>query len=284
MTPMVGSLLLATALAAAGATLSIVVVARRWAFIGEGVSHSGFGGAGTAWLLMLAFPALETSWTPYLAAAVFCMLTALAIGSIARSGRLHIDAAIGVFLTASLAWGFLAEHVYLHRRNLQPPMFETLLFGNFGAISSLFLQTAICVCLAVIVIVAAFWKEVAAYSFDPLLAQTAGAPVRLIHYLLMILLATVIIVGLRIAGSVLVTALLVLPAATATQLSQRLNTVLSLSLALAILAAVVGVLAGSMTTYLPAGPLIVLTLFVEFVVAYAVRRMSGKIDFNSAGG
>src|ERR1041384_1633873 len=102
-------LLATSALAVACALLSVVVVVRRWAFIGEGISHSGFGGAGTAWLLMLLIPALDQPWVPYAILIVFSLLTAMAIGAISRGKRVNADAAIGVFLVASLAWGFLAE-------------------------------------------------------------------------------------------------------------------------------------------------------------------------------
>src|SRR5690349_25027577 len=93
----------AVALAIACAVLSVFVVARRWAFIGEGISHSGFGGAGAAWLLMLAAPALvDRPWVVNLAVVVFCLATAVAIGYLSRGDRVTGDAAIGIFLVASL--------------------------------------------------------------------------------------------------------------------------------------------------------------------------------------
>src|SRR3954462_8611215 len=108
--PVYNTLLTATSLALACGVLRVIVVARRWAFIGEGISHSGFGGAGAAWLLMLAVPALATAaWLPYVAAVVFCLATALAIGWLSRGSRVSSDTAIGIFLVASLAFGFLAQ-------------------------------------------------------------------------------------------------------------------------------------------------------------------------------
>src|SRR5438477_13039480 len=88
------STLLATlAMAMAWAVLSIFVIARRWALVGEGISHSGFGGAGLAWLLALAVPALaDRPWLPYAAVVTFCLGTALAIGSINRGNRVAGDA------------------------------------------------------------------------------------------------------------------------------------------------------------------------------------------------
>src|SRR5260221_9536085 len=103
-------LLAALAMAAACAVLSVFVVLRRWAFIGEGISHSGFGGAGMAWLLAAFVPAWDKPWLPYAFVVIFCIATALAIGRLSRSGRVSSDAAIGIFLVASLAWGFLAQH------------------------------------------------------------------------------------------------------------------------------------------------------------------------------
>src|SRR5476651_1062450 len=88
----------AVALAAACAVLSVLVVSRRWAFIGEGISHSGFGGAGTALVLALVFPRLNQPWMPYLCVIVFCMGTALAIGFLSFRQRVNSDAAIGIFM------------------------------------------------------------------------------------------------------------------------------------------------------------------------------------------
>ncbi|HEX8912597.1 MAG TPA: metal ABC transporter permease, partial [Humisphaera sp.] len=66
------ALLSAASVAVACAALSVFVVARRWAFIGEGIAHSGFGGAGTVWVLALAFPGLkELTWLPYCGVVAF---------------------------------------------------------------------------------------------------------------------------------------------------------------------------------------------------------------------
>src|SRR4051812_11376869 len=105
------AILAASALAIACAVLSIVVVLRRWAFVGEGIGHSGFGGAGTAWLLAIFVPALDRPWVPYVAVVIFCIVTALLIGRVSRVRSLGSDAAVGVFLVASLAWGFLAQQI-----------------------------------------------------------------------------------------------------------------------------------------------------------------------------
>src|SRR3954447_23814963 len=101
----------AAAMAVACATLSVFVVMRRWAFIGEGISHSGLGGAGVAWVLALVWPAFDQAWAPYALAAVCCVFTAVGIGFFSRSGRLNADAAIGIFMVATFAWGMTALEI-----------------------------------------------------------------------------------------------------------------------------------------------------------------------------
>src|ERR1700730_7373869 len=98
------SVLTAVSLAIACAALSVFVVSRRWAFIGEGISHSGFGGAGAAWMLALLFPRLALPMLPEICVIIFCLLTGLAIGFLSNHRRTNADAAIGIFMVASLAW------------------------------------------------------------------------------------------------------------------------------------------------------------------------------------
>ncbi|MBC8108332.1 MAG: metal ABC transporter permease [Anaerolineae bacterium] len=269
---LVTNLIASGSLATACAVLSVIVVVRRWAFVGEGISHSGFGGAGTAWLLALLVPAMDQLWVTYLAVVVFCLVTALSIGRMSRWRPVTSDAAVGVFLVASLAWGFVAQQIYLQRTGRYPAAFEALLFGRMSDVSPQFALVAAAVCGAVLIVIALLAKEIIAYCFDPLTAQTSGVQTNLIHDLLMILLAIVIVIGARISGSVLIVALLVLPGATALLLSQRLNRVIATSIAIALLGAIAGVLVSKRWSYVPTGPAIVLALFVQFVIATLVSK------------
>jgi len=262
-----------SAMAVACAVLSVFVVARRWAFIGEGISHSGFGGAGAAWLIMLASPALAAQeWMPYVAVLVFCIATALAIGYMSRGNRVAGDAAIGIFLVASLAFGFLARHIYLHVRGVDPSAFEQLLFGLSNVIDRPRAIVTVLVSGAVLLTLAGLGKEILSYCFDPQMAQASGVRVGVIHYLLMLLIAVTVIVGMPIIGSPLVTALLVLPAVTATQLTQRLRQVFVIAIATALAAVVAGVIVHAKWTFIPVGPAVVLTQFVIFLTSYVAGR------------
>lgn len=271
------------AVAVACALLSVFVVSRRWAFIGEGIGHSGFGGAGTAWLLALAFPALDAPWAIYGGVVVFCLAAALAIAYVGRPrGGTNIDAVIGIFLVASVAWGFLAGELYRRGRGAPPQFFDNLLFGRAPDLSPAFAAAAALVCVAVVVTVTLLGKEIVYYCFDPAMAEASGVSAAFIHYLLILMVALTIIVGARVAGSVLVTALLVLPGATGLLLSDRLRMTVIAALLIGVLGAAGALLARLRFPFLPTGPVIVLAMFVLFLLAYAWarvrRRTSGAMS------
>jgi len=269
------------AVAVACAVLSVFVVSRRWAFIGEGISHSGFGGAGTVWLLALAFPALGAMWAVYAGVVVACLATGAGIAyfSRARPGaaqRTSTDAVIGIFLVASVAWGLLAQQVYRKSRGAAPAGFDDFFLGDTTGLSPQFALAAALVCAAVVAVVVLLGKEIVYYCFDPAMAEASGVRSSFIHYLLILLVALTIVVGALVAGSVLVTALLVLPGATALLLSDRLRTTVALSVAVGLIGAVVALVVHARYAFLPMGPSIVLAMFAIFVAAYAWNRVRGS--------
>jgi len=268
----VNSLITVVALATACAFLSVPVVLRRWAFIGEGISHAGFGGAGTVWLLAVMVPSVDQPQMVYMGVVVCCLLTAVGIGILSRRERINADAAIGIFLVATLAWGFVARQIYVEHTHHEPAWFESLLFGQMKNLSREYAIASAMISAAVVFTVVMLMKEIIAYCFDPVTAQASGARAGLIHYTLMILLALTIVIGVRVAGSVLVTALLVLPGVIGTLLSRRWNIVTAIAVASSIIGAMGGVLINLAYLVVPVGPAIVLVLIVEFLIAYVVTR------------
>ena len=184
------------------------------------------------------------------------------------------DSAIGIFLVASLAWGFFALALYQqHKGGSGAAAWESYLFGSLELVSPRVMSAGLAISAAVIICVAALFKELVCCSFDPLMARVSGVRTRLLHYLLLLLLAWVIVVGMQIAGNVLVAQVLILPGATALMLSKRIGIVLTI----AVIVNLIGVIAGLLLNHhywpsLPTGPTIVLVLFVQFVIAYAWSR------------
>ncbi len=267
----------ASMMAIACAALSVFVIARRWAFIGEGISHAGLGGAGTAWMFMLVFPALVSqAWVLPVAVVLFCIATAMAMGYFNRMDRVKSDAAIGIFLVASLAWGFLAREIYLHYRNIEPVGFNAAAFGKLSALSPTYSLAAVVISIGVIFTLFAFGKEILYYCFDPQMAAASGVRAGFIHYLLMLLLALMIVVGIPVLGSVMVTALLILPGAAAALVTRDLKNTLLISAGIALGGVLIGALVSFRWTFLPSGPAIVLVLFLEFLVTYVVSQIRAR--------
>jgi manganese/iron transport system permease protein len=261
----------ACALAVACALLSVLVVLRRWAFIGEGVSHAGFGGVGTAWLLSLFIPVLGSEGAAYAVAIAFCLTMAMVIGWVSRRERVNADAAIGIVLVGSLAWGFVALHMYgqAGRPHGSASGWDFYLLGEVQNLSRPAMLSGVCVSLAVVITLVALGKEILFYCMDPDLAEVSGVRAGFVHYLLMLLLAMVIVVGMRLTGYLLITALLVLPGATALVLSQRIAAVVVISVVVSLVGVVCGLVLRAGPARLPSGPAMVLVLVLQFVLAYA---------------
>jgi ABC-type Mn2+/Zn2+ transport system permease subunit len=122
----------------------------------------------------------------------------------------------------------------------------------------------------VLLVVAMLGKEILAYCFDALTAQTSGVRSAFIHDVLMVLIAVVIVIGARVAGSVLVVALLILPGVTALRPGRSLARVLVISLAVALAGSAAGVVVGARWPDVPTGPAIVLCLFAMFLASLPV--------------
>lgn len=268
----------AGALGCACAVMSVFVVLRRWAFIGDGIAHAGFGGAGTAWLLALAcgpgsFFASDAG--TLLAATVFCLLVGAGIAKVTRHETVHVDTAIGVFLAASVAWGFLAYRLYVVSTGSEPPGWTGYVIGQMAGLSWGHALAAVCVSGAVVLATAFLRKEIVYYCFDPTMARVSGVPVGLVHYLLIVMLTAVIVVGMRLIGSLLITALLVLPGATALMVTRRMAATMATAVATGVAGCVAGLAVSGIWPQMPPGPAIVFALVAQFAGAYVFRTGGG---------
>jgi ABC-type Mn2+/Zn2+ transport system permease subunit len=266
------------AVAIACAALSPLVVARRWAFVGEGVSHSGYGGAGVVWLVSLLMPGvpfLRSSGGVTIGVALFSLGTALMIGKMTRDkqlGFLGFDAAVGIVLTASLALGFIARSLYESVVGGAPVESQSLLFGDVRSVDPMRALLTVALAAAVVVGLWLCAKETLSYAFEPELAEVGGVPVGIVHYGLLASIAMVIVAGAPLVGVVLITALLVLPGAIGALTGGTLTRLYLLSFVAALGAVALAALARRGFPALPLGPMIVVALVGEFALAGLASR------------
>jgi ABC-type Mn2+/Zn2+ transport system permease subunit len=231
------------------------VVLRKLSFIGDGLAHASFAGIAIAYLRGANF---------YAGAAVATVVTALAIGFVHRRARISLDTAIGVLFTGAFALG-----VFLMSRSPRATVdLQSFLFGSILGVSAADVATVVVLGLAVALVVAALWRPLLYTSFDPIVAQAAGVRVAVVDYVLLVLLALTIIVSLQAVGIVLVAALLVTPAAAASQLTKRFVLMMALSCAFGIASAVGGLYA-SYELHASSGATIVLLATLIFFAALA---------------
>lgn len=273
--------------------LSVIVVLKRMAFIGEGIAHAGFGGMGTALFLGLTTGGMGGAWKADLVVLAFCLATALAIGVLSRRRHVEADSAIGILLVAAMAWGVLLTDLHRSLRHTEwyvkmfgntrpPPNIESLLFGSLLNVGPYDVWLAIGAAAVVLLVFAALFKEIIFYAFQETVSQVFGVRVAFIHYLMLTLLSVTIVLTVRLAGIVLVTALLVIPGATANLLSRRLSRVLLVSWLVGMTGVVGGLILSMEAGNLSTGPCIVAVLCVVFALAYLLQfwpaRMMATVD------
>jgi zinc transport system permease protein len=259
------------------AVISPLVVVRRLGFIGQGISHSAFGGVGVAAVLAAFGLTAIGGVGEFAIIAVFCIGAALGMGFIADRRRTPEDSTIGLFLVGSMALGALLfayarDHAISAGRAADARSWESILFGSVLNAGPAELALAAVVMAVVLLALAAIRRPLLFWAFDEEAARGFGVPTGPIRAALMVLLALVVVAAMKTAGVVLASALLVLPGATALRLSDRFGAVLAVSLITA-LVGLFGGLALSIERNWQPGPCVVLVMTAVFVLALATSAL-----------
>jgi ABC-type Mn2+/Zn2+ transport system permease subunit len=246
------------------AVIGAFVVMQELAFIGDALAHASFPGVVIAFLLK--FP-LE------LGGAIVGIATALGIGVLTRRGKLSQDTAIGVLFAGTFALGIALLSTV---KNYTKDLFG-LLLGDVLAIQSGDLIVIAGMGALMLAIVFALYKELVLVTFDPIQAEVIGLPTGWLHELLLALMAVTIVIAIQTVGIVLVVAMLVTPAATATLLVRRFPLVMLVGA----IQAVLGVVAGLYLSFylaIASGATIVLVLTSMFFLALIFAPLRSRVD------
>lgn len=237
------------------AVMGAFVVLRGLAFIGDAVSHAAFPGLVIAFLLGVPL---------YIGGAIAAVATALAIGWVSRRGGLRFDTAVGVLFAGMFALGIA---LFSSIDDYVADLFSYLLGNVLGITFGDIVQVTV---LGLVVLVVVFFlrKEFLYASFDPSGAAASGLPVQWLDYLMLGLIGVTIVVSIQTVGIIMVVAMLVTPAATAQLLVDRFWDLARVAIAVAVLAAIVGLY---LSYYLnvASGASIVLVETACFVIALA---------------
>ena len=239
-----------------GGVVGTFVVHKGLAFSGDALAHSTLAGVAIAFV---------NGANVSLGALIAAVATAIGIGWTQRRGRVSYDTAIGILFVAMFSLGILI----ISRRSSYTPDLFSFVFGNILGVSNSDLLGAAILGAGTLLFVLAFRRELTMVAYDPAMAATVGVPVRFFQYALLVLIAVAVVVALKAIGIVLVNAMLIVPAATASLLARQVQRIMLYAVGLAAVSSVVG-LHISFHANVATSPAIVLVACALFAVTLVV--------------
>ena len=243
--------------------LGVFVVLRGMSYIGHGLSHAVFGGAAASAVMSINF---------FVGAGIWGIISGVLIGRIARRKIIGADAAIGIVTTASFAGGIALLNRYGQARK----SIEAVLFGSVLGVSWVDIAAILAVSLAVGAIVLFAYRAFLFATFDPQVATVSGERVAAIEVMLMVMLSVTILVTMRVIGTLLISALLVIPAATARMITNSFSRMLMLSPMIGAVCCLVGM---NLSYHLDtsAGATIILVAAAVFTATYLLAGRRARL-------
>jgi manganese/iron transport system permease protein len=239
-----------------GGVVGAFVVHKGLAFSGDALAHSTLAGVAVAF---------ASGGNVSLGALVAAVLTALGIGWTRERARVSYDTAIGITFVAMFAFGILL----ISRRTSYTPDLFSFVFGNILGVSNADLLGAALLAAALLLFIAATYREQLLVAYDPAMASAAGVATRFFQYAMLVMIAVAVVVALKAIGIVLVNAMLIIPAATASLVVRRLPTVMLLGVVFALAASLIG-LQISFYANVAASAAIVLVAAAVFLVTLGI--------------
>ena len=239
------------------AGLGVLIVLRRMSFFSDAIGHSALTGIAIGILLEV---------NPFLTAFIFSLIVAASISYVRYKSNLSLDTLLGVFFSASVAVGVILVQL--------TPGFQadliSFLFGDILTVSKFDVYLTLVITVVAIIITIFSGKTFIAIAFDESLAKAEGIPVATYELILLLLLASVIAVSIKLVGVVLVTAMLIIPAASAQNLTKSLTGMFIASMIISLISVVVGMTA-SAALNTASGPTIVLSGALIFAISFLAK-------------
>ena len=241
------------------ALVGLFIILRKESMIGDGIAHTSFGGIAIGIYLGIQ---------PLVTALVLSILSVLAISYMRRKGLAQSDSAIAVMLAIgfstgliiiSLAGGFNVElFSYLFGSILTIDLLDLILISSLGAFALLFIGV--------------FYKELLSITFDEQSARLMGIPVNALSLAFNILVATTIVLSIKVVGMILVVALLVLPGLSALQLNLSFKHTALTSIIFGVVSILIGIFVSALYDIATSG-IIVFTAVAFFIFTAIYKKL-----------
>ena len=253
------ALLISLLVAVPCALLSVFLVLKGWALMGDAMSHAVFPGVVLAW--MMGLPLALGAFV----AGLFC---AVATGYLKDNSRIKQDTVMGIVFSGMFGAGLILYIAVKPEVHL-----DHILFGDMLGISLSDIGQTAAIALVIALIIGLKWRDFLLHAFDPTQAKASGLRGGLLHYGLLCMIALTIVATLQSVGIILSISLLIAPGAIALLLVRRFIHALLLAVAVAVCCSAGGVWLAFYLDSAPAPTIVVLftALFVVAFVASTIR-------------
>lgn len=243
---------------------------RRQSLLGDAISHAALPGIALAFLLTGSKAPLIL----VLGAGLAGWLGAVLIAGLTRRTSITYDSALGILLSVFFGFGLVLLTFIQRMPQANQAGLDSFLFGQAAALVEHDVWVISSIGLVVLALMLLFWKQFKLISFDRDMAASLGLPVKGLEQLLTGLFVAAIVIGLQTVGVVLMSAMIIAPAAAARQWTDRLGLMIGLSALFGAVSGVGGAVTSSIVPNLPTGPVIVLlvSLIVVLSLLFAPNR------------
>ncbi len=257
--------LIATILLSIGAgLLSPLIIARNYAFIGSAISHSTLLGVAISLGVFNLSMALPIFFSTLLITLVLTLFLAWAT----YHQKLPSDALIGIFFTTTMGLGVIIHQLYAQgQANILSYLFGNILLldrVDFWILTILILVTALAIILP--------FKKWVYTTFDQLGAEVSGVNTKLYHYAFFLLLTVIIIASIKVAGTVLINTLLLVPGFFALKVTKDIKSVFIISVLFSVIASSLGLIVANYAN-LPSGATLAVTQFTLMLAILAYKAL-----------
>ncbi len=260
------ALIVGVLIALCSSLLGVTLVMKRYSFIGDGLSHVAFGAMAVATILNLSSDTLLVMPVTILAATLL-----LKTG---QNAKIQGDAAIAMLSVGSLALGYLVLNIFSASANITGDVCSTL-FGSTSILTLTGEEVSLCIALSILVILLflLFYHRIFAVTFDENFAMATGIAADRYNLLIAVIIAVIIVLGMNLVGSLLISALVIFPALSAMRVIKNFKGVVICSAMISVFCAVAGLLL-SILFSTPVGSTIVAADMVAFLVFSIVGKLT----------
>lgn len=253
--------------------LGSFLVVRKLSLMGDCLSHAVLPGV----MLGFLWNMTKDPWALLIGATLAGLFGTMVVSWITHTTRLKEDAALGIVLASFFAVGIVLLTMIQSLPTASKSGLDKMLFGQAAALGADDIAVMSVVAGITCTLLLLLYKELLASSFDPGFARVSGLPVRLLHHGLMLFLAFSIVISLQAVGVVLVSAMLITPAAAAYLLTDRFNRMLLLAAGFGMLSGAVGCFLSFIGNNLPTGPFMVIGASIVFFGAFVFGPRHGLL-------